>query len=156
MAHFIQQLLKAKEPLFSHGLKAIERASGHAAIGVRLIGEIHEKSFAIMRNLGLDPKDTTRDELWSALRGRLPKDTFAKSDYCGLMVSGSVISFNEQDVKSNKKLDFKHRTNDNMRQQLINELIKRYKQTGRVSEGQVVEWLTDAGVKVGDQEGKSK
>lgn len=160
MAHFIQQLLNAKEPLFSHGLKSIEKSTGNAAIDVRLIGEIHEKSFAVMRKLGLDPRDTTRDELWAALRGRIPKDTFSRSAYCGVIVSGSLMSFNEQDVKANRKLEFKDRTNESMRQALAQELVKRYKKTGRITKDQVEEWLEDSGIKIVDsnnnQEGKTK
>lgn len=160
MAHFLQQLLKGKEPLFTHGLKNLEKTTGNAAIDVGLIGEIHERSFAVMRKLGLDPRDTTRDELWAALRGRVSKDTFVKSSFSGIFISGSIVSLNEADIKANKKLDFKDRTNNGMRQALAKELAWRYKKTGRVTEQQVHEWLKDAGIKIEDpvnqKEGKTK
>lgn len=156
MAHYIQQLLKAKEPLFSHGLKQLERAAGNPAIDAKLIGDIHERAYAVLRKLGLDPSDTTREELWAALHGRLPKDTLGKSAYGGLIFAGSIISFNEHDVRANKKVAFKDRTTSNMRQAIAQELVKRYKKTGRVTDSQVKEWLTDAGVKERDLKDNEK
>lgn len=155
MAHFIQQLLHAKEPLFSHGLAQMEKSSGNTAADVKLIGDIHERAYAVMRKLGLDPNDTTRDELWVALHGRIPKSILEKSSYAGLILGSSVFSFNEQDVKKNKKVTFASRTNDNMRQALVAELVRRYKKAG-VAEQRILEWLEDAGVKMANQNSNQK
>lgn len=69
MARYLQQLLGAREPLFSAGLQKLERATGNTGIDAKLIGDIHERAYVAMRQLGLDPKDTTTKELWQALGG---------------------------------------------------------------------------------------
>jgi len=70
-------LLGADEPFFSIALKQLEQASGHESIDVRLSAEIIGKVRQKTRELGLDPKDTTTEELYQALVGLAKKhDTF--------------------------------------------------------------------------------
>jgi len=67
MSKLITQLLQAKEPLFSISLKQLEQASGSKGIDVKLTAEIIEKKNDRIKQLGLDPKDTTGPELYRAL-----------------------------------------------------------------------------------------
>ena len=70
-------MLGADEPFFSIALKQLEQASGHESIDVRLSAEIIGKVRQKTRELGLDPKDTTTEELYQALVGLAKKhDTF--------------------------------------------------------------------------------
>src|SRR6266536_1113552 len=74
MTQFLTDLLGAKEPLFSLSLKRLEQASGHHGTDARLIGDIHEKAARHIKQLGLDPTDTTGPELYRALLARVARD----------------------------------------------------------------------------------
>ncbi len=67
MSKLISQLLQAKEPLFSLSLKQLEQVSGNKSVDVRLTAEIIEKKNDRIKRLGLDPNDTTGEELYKAL-----------------------------------------------------------------------------------------
>lgn len=147
MANYLQQLLDAKEPLFSHGLTHLEKATGNTGIDARLIGDIHEKAYGVMRKLGLDPADTTLKELWAALHGKYPKGTLSNTAYVGLVTIDGTVSFNENDVKRNKNRGFDDRTSDAMRQALVQEIRSRYiAARGEVGE-HIKSLMDDAGIK---------
>ena len=147
MAKYLQQLLDAKEPLFTHGLAHLEKATGNNGIDARLIGDIQGKAYAVMRKLGLDPADTTIKELWAALHGKYPKGTLGDTAYVGLVTVDGIISFNENDVKRNKNRDFDDRTTDAMRQALVQELRKRYMAASGAVSDHVKSLMDDAGIK---------
>ncbi|HEX9679704.1 MAG TPA: hypothetical protein VGA08_03730 [Candidatus Saccharimonadales bacterium] len=67
MPKLLSQLLNAKEPLFSLSLKQLEVASGHKNEDIRLQADIVQKSHAAVAKLGLDPKDSTGEEIYAAL-----------------------------------------------------------------------------------------
>ena len=71
MAKVLRDLLDAEEPIFSLSLQQLERASGRHGTDARLIGEIAEKMHKSVASLGLDGKDTTDEELHSAMMGRM-------------------------------------------------------------------------------------
>lgn len=146
MARYLQQLLQANDPLFSIGLKKLEQATGNSGIDVKLIGDIHEQAYAVMRRLGLDPKNTTNKELWTALHGKYPKDTLKHTSYVGLVTVDGVISFNENDVKRNKNHSFAERTTDAMRQSLADEIAKRYLATARETYEHVQTLMRESGI----------
>lgn len=146
MASYLQQLLSAREPLFSHGIARLEKATGNNGIDVRLIGDIHEKAYAVMRRLGLDPADTTTKELWAALQGKYPKDTLKATPYVGLVTVDGIVSFNENDVKRNKNHGFSERTSDAMRQALAVELQRRYVAVSPSVSAHIQELMGDAGI----------
>ena len=146
MARYLQQLLDAKEPLFSHGLQKLEQATGNSGIDTKLIGDIHALAYEVMRSIGLDPKDTTTRELWAALHGRTPKGLFKNTAYVGLITVDGVVSFNENDVKRNKNRAFGERTADAMRQSLAQEIKKRYQASGRETAAHVKALMADAGI----------
>lgn len=67
MSKLLVELLQAKEPLFSNALKQLEQASGHDGEDVRLTADIIERFNAKVRELGLDPQDSTGKEIYNAL-----------------------------------------------------------------------------------------
>lgn len=73
MSKYISELLDAPEPAFGQAIKQLERASGDASVDVRLTAEIVGKSHVKMRELGLDPQDTTNKELYAALQNLVAK-----------------------------------------------------------------------------------
>lgn len=74
MSKTLSQLLDAKEPLFSLALKQLEQDSGRNGIDIRLATEISAKIKQRTKDLGLDPNDTTPEELYHALRVRIADD----------------------------------------------------------------------------------
>jgi len=67
MSKVLSELLGADEPLFSVAIQQLERSSGNQSIDVRLSAEIIGKVYQKIRELGLDPHDTTPEELYIAL-----------------------------------------------------------------------------------------
>ncbi len=71
MGNLLSQILAAEEPLFSLSIKQLEEAAGRPGMDVRLISDIIQKSQATVKKLGLDPKDTTGEELYHALINKI-------------------------------------------------------------------------------------
>ncbi|MFZ1323639.1 MAG: hypothetical protein WAQ57_00580 [Candidatus Saccharimonadales bacterium] len=71
MGNLLSQILAAEEPLFSMSIKQLEEATGRPGMDARLIAEIIQKTQATAKALGLDPKDTTGEELYFALLNKI-------------------------------------------------------------------------------------
>jgi|SRR5579859_3839904 len=74
MTRFLSTALGAREPGFSQGIRALERAAGQPNADIRLTSELMQQLRAKIAALGLDPNDTTGPELYSALAERLKRD----------------------------------------------------------------------------------
>jgi hypothetical protein len=73
MCKALADLLGIDDPLFSIGVHQLEQASGMPGVDVRLYSEIIRSSHQKIRELGLDPRDTTAHELYGALRELIKK-----------------------------------------------------------------------------------
>lgn len=71
MSNYLTDLLGATEPLFSMSVKQLESASGLPGADARLIAEIIGKVQLKTKELNLDPRDTTPQELYQALIGKV-------------------------------------------------------------------------------------
>lgn len=74
MTRYLSQALGAEEPAFSQRLEQLEQASGAPSADIRLTTENMQKVRAKIAALGLDPADTTGEELYAALQERLQLD----------------------------------------------------------------------------------
>lgn len=74
MTRFLSQALQSKEPVFQRNLTNLEVANGHPNADIRLSLEVEDATRNKCRELGLDPKDTTAEELYHALQSRLKSD----------------------------------------------------------------------------------
>lgn len=70
----LSQLLGAREPDFRLRLNELERSRTSSAADIHLSTEILRRTQAKIRELGLDPRDTSGEELYQALRQRLLDD----------------------------------------------------------------------------------
>jgi len=70
----LSQLLGANEPQFRLGIRQLEQASGGSNSDIRLSADIIQRVNEKIRELGLDPNDTTAEELYHALQQRLSDD----------------------------------------------------------------------------------
>ncbi len=77
MTKVLSQLLGAREPEFRLGLQQMERAGGGTAEDVRLTADIIRERRNCLRELCLDPDDTTGRELFAALMQRVKEDNEA-------------------------------------------------------------------------------
>jgi hypothetical protein len=74
MTRFLSEALEAKEPFFRSGLRNLERANGNPSTDIRLSSEIITLAKSKLRELGLDPKDTSEEELYHALIEKVKQD----------------------------------------------------------------------------------
>lgn len=69
----LADLLLAKEPLFSEGIKELEQRSGHHAADVQLLSELATRSAQVMTELGLTTRATAQ-QTFVALMERVQQD----------------------------------------------------------------------------------
>ncbi len=74
MTRVLSELLGIRPIEFRAGVQQLERASGHGSADIRLSSEVHQATQRKLRQLGLDPHDTTGPELYSALQSRIGQD----------------------------------------------------------------------------------
>ena len=74
MSKYISTILGASEPQFSASIKNLEQASLNMGVDVRYGAEIRQGILAKMRELDLDPSDTTGTELFQSLRVKALQD----------------------------------------------------------------------------------
>jgi len=74
MTRFLSESLQAPEPSFRTGLRRLERANGAPNADIRLTTEVLHQTQTKLKQLGLDPHDTTARELYHALQERLKAD----------------------------------------------------------------------------------
>lgn len=147
MAKFLQDLLQAQEPLFSMALRSLEKAAGHSGVDVRLISDVIVRAHHVMRQIGLDPSDTTPIELYNALSSHADNQTlFVETKFVGLSFNGQIISFNNDDVRENLNKKIEQSTTLHMQADLRRELVQRYSDHDRVDDQAVQHFVQHAGL----------
>ncbi len=74
MTRFLSASLQAKEPFFQAGIRRLESANGHPKTDIRISAEVMTAARHKLRQLGLDPKDTTPEELYHVLQSKVAVD----------------------------------------------------------------------------------
>lgn len=74
MSRVLGQLLGANQVSFRQQVQQLERAAGLPSADIRLATHIMQATRQKVRELGLDPADTTGSELFAALQARLRQD----------------------------------------------------------------------------------
>lgn len=74
MTRFLSESLQAKEPEFRLSLRGLETASGQPSHDIHLTNEISQAVKTKIKSLGLDPDNTTAEELFETLKERLKED----------------------------------------------------------------------------------
>lgn len=126
MAKNLYILLGVDSPLAPREFQKLERSTGRT-VDVQLIADILAQAHEAMRRIGLDPSDTTAEELYHALGAHEnDPEIFAKTPHVGLNFDGQVISFNYGDIVKNRRREFRQRSLSGMRGFLTEELARRY------------------------------
>lgn len=129
---YLQRVLQEQSPLFLASMAKLEHMAGRNGVDVRLIADITHTAHAIMRRLGLNPADTTAEELYQALNSTvyrgIANDVLLEADYVLYSVDRQPISFNLIDVIENAhhQLSFEHRTLSRGQRSLKGEIVARY------------------------------
>ena len=74
MSRFLSDALASDTPKFRHDLAELERSNGHPNADLRLTSEVMQGLSGKIKALGLDPKDTTPEELYEVLNLKLKED----------------------------------------------------------------------------------
>ena len=74
MTRFLSESLQASEPFFRLGLRRMESANGNPNTDIRFSSEVKRASQDKLRGLGLDPIDTTAEELYHVIQERIKAD----------------------------------------------------------------------------------
>ncbi len=82
----------AVEPTFRQQLIQLERAAGLPGADIRLTMEIINETRSKVRELGLDPRDTTGPELYQALRAKLLRDEIQVRAALNMRADGTPLA----------------------------------------------------------------
>lgn len=74
MTRFLSDSLQAPEPFFRLGLRRLEAAHNHPNTDIRFSTQVRHATQYKLKALGLDPQDTTPEELYHVLQERLKAD----------------------------------------------------------------------------------
>ncbi|HVX24528.1 MAG TPA: hypothetical protein VG992_04280 [Candidatus Saccharimonadales bacterium] len=74
MTRWLSEVLQAQEPYFRLGLRRLEAANGHPNADIRFATQVQHETRAKLKRLGLDPHDTTSEELYHVLMERMKAD----------------------------------------------------------------------------------
>lgn len=74
MTRFLSDTLQAREPFFRLGLQHLEAMHGHPSHDIRLSAAVQQATQAKLKELGLDPQDTTAAELYHVIMERIKTD----------------------------------------------------------------------------------
>lgn len=132
MAHSLIRLLggSTAEHLALQELRAMTRDG----VDVRLVADILAKAHTVMRQLGLDPADTTAQEVYNALVNAVRSEQWIalldETDYVLVDIDGEIISFNAFDVIENfhHELPLQQRHTSAAKRGLGYEITRRYKE----------------------------
>ena len=98
MTRFLSESLQAPEPLFRLGVRRLEAANGHPNTDIRFSTEVQHATRNKLLQLGLDPQDTTPQELYNVLQSRVRADdarlvkTLRRQAATHVSADGEVVS----------------------------------------------------------------
>ncbi len=107
MTRFLSTALGARQPLFGQMVSSLERSSGLPAADIQLSSEIAQVVRSKTIELGMDPDDTTADELYTALQDRLSKDETVFHEALGISDSATseeVLSIVQKYLSKHEKV----------------------------------------------------
>jgi hypothetical protein len=152
MANLLQKALQIDEPIFTMGMRVLEKSTGNSGVDTRLIADIHENAHKVMRTLGLDTTDTTGRELYHALVAAIRRNDIQQllydTDYVLYVIGSDVVSFNIIDVIENThhELGYESRIISHGQRSLRGEIIERYLSHIRTDKATTLEIVKSIGL----------
>lgn len=124
MSRVLAQLMGAAEPAFRQQLMNLERAAGLPGADIRLMMEVVNETRVKIRELGLDPHDTTGPELYAALHTKLLRDEIQVRAALNMRADGTPGAILESVQKFLTKAQFPEQTFV-VKQSVMRALLKR-------------------------------
>lgn len=158
MGRRLKTLLGNDHPLFVANIAALEKAVGNDGVDARLLGDIMSKGYKVLRNLGLDPTNTTGIEAYQALLNLVGSDALRTqlmdTEYVILELDGDLVSFNIRDITDahKQKLSYGNRQIDAAQWALRLEVVKRYADHDRSSNELVRILAQEIGLEPNDEQ----
>ena len=144
----LARLLGNSHPLFRYNIEQLEKATGNAGIDIRLAAEILQRAHGAMRAIGLDPKDTTADELYAALYSFRENSALDECDFVIYELGKERVSFNRDDIEENHR--YQYRFGENVLQHAVErlklELVSRYAKHERTIDANVKVLFDEVGI----------
>lgn len=106
MTRFLSEALQAPEPYFRMGLERLERLNGRPNTDIRFSTDVLHRTQAKLKELGLDPHDTTPQELYLTLEQRVSADDIALQRNLQTLAASSVSA--EADVVAGMVVALNH------------------------------------------------
>lgn len=159
MARVLKELLGNDHPLFLMNIARLERATGAAGVDVRLIGEITDRGNRVMRELQLDPADTTSQELYRSLCAfvrthddEAVRSLFSQTSYVLINQGLGPISCNMHDIieSTHHDLPYEKRSVAHAQRRLRAELVRRYAEHERTHDEAVRGLAREIGILLDD------
>lgn len=107
MSRVLAQLLGAHEVPFRQQIQQLEQAAGMPSADIRLSAHVLQATRQKIRELGLDPADTTGPELFAALQTRLQQDEVRVRAALNLRADIHPVDMLERVAEQLNKLDHK-------------------------------------------------
>ena len=132
MAHKLQQLLAKEDALFSLQLEKLEHEVGNDGTDLQLVVAITHAAHQIVRDLGLDPAQSTAREVYAALRGHVSSPDrlieLLTTDFLLFSYGGAIVSFNYIDILEDiqQNSSFEARSLVHAQRALMGEILHRY------------------------------
>lgn len=152
MSKYLAELLGNDHPLFRFNLKELELSTGNAGVDSRLLADTIEIAHEVMREIGLDPSDSSAYELYHSLNALVESgratELLSKSHFVLLNIDDQLISFNLYDVIENAhhELPFAKRRFDHAQRRLRAEIVRRYAEHERTNEATVHNLTKEANI----------
>ena len=151
MTHVLKELLGTDHPLFVRNIADLEKASGNAGVDTRLIADIIQKAHRVMRQLRLDPADSSAREVYQALTAATSsgqaEHLLHDTHYVLLRFSDGIVSFclHDQTENAHHQLGFDERKFGHAQRHLRMEIVKRYAEHERTDNKLVHQYAKQAG-----------
>ena len=152
----LARLLDNTHSLFRYNIEQLEKATGNAGIDSKLATEILEHAHRVMRQIGLDPKDTTGEELYGALYSSRNDDVLDDCEFVIYELEKERVSFNREDIEENQRYQYRYGENvsQHASEKLKLELVKRYAEHERTHNSNVYTLFSEIGISA-DENGRS-
>lgn len=152
MSKFLAEILAHDHPLFTYNVNQLEKAAGDS-VAAKLVASIYDRAHGVLRQLGLDPANSSGEEVYYALNAAIQRDDarqlFAQTNFVLLPFDGTPISFNYHDIVENRhhQLAYVDRVCASAQRHLRAEIIKRYADDDRTNNELVHKLAAEAGLK---------
>jgi hypothetical protein len=109
MTKYLAAIIGEEEKQFARRIELLEKTTLQTGVDIRLSTQIRYQTAQKMKELGLDPYDTTPEELYSALHSKAKQDEEVLKDYLGIKQGTDSVAILQKVAKHYATLAQKQR-----------------------------------------------